>query len=318
MQEYLVDPYGRKVTSLRISLTQRCNLKCIYCHREGEQDHGKEITVDEVARIARVAAKFGVDKIKLTGGEPLLRSDLEDILRALPPMKDVSLTTNGTLLASRAKSLKEAGLNRVNVSLDTLSSDRFDMITCTNTGQFDRVMNGIDAALEARLIPVKLNMVYLKGINEDEVDRMLDFISGKPLILQIIELMNFHGAFKHHGDVSALEDTIKQKARKSVRREMHRRTKYYLDGAEVEIVRPIDNSEFCMNCNRLRVTSDCKLKPCLLRNDNIVDVRGMNDEETEKALKYVVSIREPFFKPTSISGLKGSSASTQKLSHEVN
>jgi len=216
------------------------------------------------------------------------------------------------MLASRAKSLKEAGLNRVNVSLDTLSSDRFDMITCTHSGQFDKVMKGIDAALEARLTPVKLNMVYLKGINEDEVDRMLDFISGKQLILQIIELMNFHGAFEHHGDVSALEDSIKQRARKSVRREMHRRTKYYLDGAEVEIVRPIDNSEFCLNCNRLRVTSDCKLKPCLLRNDNLVDVRGMNDEETEKALKYVVSIREPFFKPTSVSDLKSNLTATQK------
>ena len=134
MQEYLVDPYGRKVSSLRMSLTNRCNLKCIYCHNEGEQGSGKEITVDEVARIVRVAAKFGVNKVKFSGGEPLMRTDLEDILRALPPLKDVSLTTNGTMLASRAKGLKEAGLDRVNISLDSLSSDRFDMITCTHSG----------------------------------------------------------------------------------------------------------------------------------------------------------------------------------------
>src|SRR5208337_5224134 len=102
MPESLVDPYGRKVSSLRISLTHRCNLRCIYCHEEGEQNSGKEITVEEVARIVRVAAKFGADKVKFSDGEPLMRTDLEDILRALPPLKDVSLTTNGTLLAPRA------------------------------------------------------------------------------------------------------------------------------------------------------------------------------------------------------------------------
>jgi len=303
MQEYLVDPYGRKVSSLRISLTHRCNLKCIYCHEEGEQNFGREITVEEVARIVRVAAKFGVDKVKFSGGEPLMRVDLEDILRALPPLKDVSLTTNGTLLASRAKALKAAGLNRVNISLDSLSSDRFDRITCTHSSQFDKVLEGINAAMDAGLTPVKLNMVYLKGINDDEIERMMEFIRGKPLILQIIELMNFKGVFGYHADISGLEKKLKERAEKSVCREMHRRTKYYIDGAEVEIVRPIDNSEFCMNCNRLRVTSDCKLKPCLLRNDNLVDVRGLNDEELEKALKFVVSIREPYFKGPSVTSV---------------
>jgi cyclic pyranopterin phosphate synthase len=300
MQEYLVDSYGRKVSSLRISLTHRCNLKCIYCHNEGERSQGKEITVDEVARLVRISTKFGVDRVKFSGGEPTLRTDLEDILGALPPLRDVSLTTNGTLLASRAKGLKEAGLDRVNISLDSLSSDRFDMITRSHSGQFGRVLEGIDAAVEAGLTPVKLNMVYLKGVNEDETERMMDFIRGKPLVLQIIELMNFNGVFEYHADVSALEKALRERAERSVCREMHRRTKYYLDGAEVEIVRPIDNSEFCMNCNRLRVTSDFKLKPCLLRNDNLVDVRGLNDEELERALRYAVGIREPFFKATPI------------------
>jgi cyclic pyranopterin phosphate synthase len=296
MQDYLVDTYGRKISSLRVSLTNRCNLRCIYCHNEGETHSGHEITVDEMAQIARTAAKHGVDRIKFSGGEPLLRTDFEDILRALPPMRDVSATTNGTLLAPRAQSLKDSGLDRVNVSLDSMSPERFDFITKCPKGYFERVLDGISVSLDVGLTPVKINMVYLKNINEDEVDKMIDFVRGKPLVLQIIELMDFKGAFSYHADVASLEQKIKAKADKFYCREMHRRTKYYLNGAEVEIVRPIDNSEFCMNCNRLRVTSDCKLKPCLLRNDNLVDVRGMTDEQLEAAMKYVVSIREPFFK----------------------
>ncbi|MCD1294841.1 GTP 3',8-cyclase MoaA [Methanocella sp. CWC-04] len=296
MSESLVDAYSRKISSLRISITNRCNLKCLYCHNEGEQDSGNEITVEEIARLARITSKYGVDKIKFSGGEPLVRKDFEDILRALPPMRDVSVTTNGTLLAKRAKGLKESGLNRVNVSLDTLSKDRFGFITRCDNSHFDRVLDGISAAIDAGLTPVKINMVYLKDINENEMEDMIDFVRNKPLVLQVIELMNFQGVFKYHADVSAFERSLKERADKMVCREMHRRTKYYLDGAEVEVVRPIDNSEFCMNCNRLRVTSDFKLKPCLLRNDNLVDVRGLSDEELEERLKYAVSIREPFFK----------------------
>ena len=299
MQESLVDTYGRRVTSLRMSLTNRCNLRCIYCHNEGEKDSGDEVTVDEVARLLRIAVKYGIDRIKFSGGEPLLRNDLEDILMALPPLKDVSLTTNGTLLAPRAKKLKEAGLNRVNISLGSLDPAHYDRITACR-GHFEQARAGIDAAVEAGLTPVKLNMVYLKGINDDEVERMMDFVRGKPLILQIIELMDFRGAFGYHGDLATLERSLKERAERSVRREMHRRTKYFIDGAEVEVVRPIDNSEFCMNCNRLRITSDFKLKPCLLRNDNLVSLRGLNDEELEKALRYAVGIREPFFKGPNI------------------
>lgn len=299
MRDSLVDDYGRRVTSLRMSLTNRCNLKCIYCHNEGELGSGEEITVDEIARLVRIAAKYGVDRVKFSGGEPLLRRDLEDVLRALPPLRDVSLTTNGTLLASRAKRLREAGLDRVNVSLDSRDAARFETITRCR-GQLEPVLDGIQAAIAAGLTPVKINMVYLKGINDDEVDGMIGFVRGKPLVLQIIELMDFQGAFRYHADVSALERALKARADGYECREMHRRTKYYLKGAEVEIVRPLDNSEFCMNCNRLRVTSDFQLKPCLLRNDNLVSLRGLNDEELEKALRRAVSIREPFFKPMAL------------------
>jgi cyclic pyranopterin phosphate synthase len=296
MTEYLIDAYGRKVTSLRVSITNRCNLKCLYCHNEGEVDSGKEITIEEMARLARIISKYGVDKIKFSGGEPLVRVDFEEMLRALPKMKDVSVTTNGTLLAKRAKELRESGLNRVNVSLDTLKRDNFNFITRCPDGQFEKVLDGISAALDAGLTPVKINMVYLKDLNENEVEDMIRFVRKKPLVLQVIELMNFKGSFKYHADISAFERSLKERADKAVCREMHRRTKYYLDGAEIEVVRPIDNSEFCMNCNRLRVTSDFKLKPCLLRNDNLVDIRGLSDKELDERLKYAISIREPFFK----------------------
>ena len=299
MQEFFVDSYGRKISSLRVALTSRCNLRCLYCHGEGQEESGQEITVAEVAQITRIAAKHGVDKIKFSGGEPLLRTDFEDILQALPPMRDVSVTTNATLLAPRAKSLKESGLDRVNVSLHSLDPEHYQFITKCPEGYFEKVLDGIAVALDVGLTPVKINMVYLKDINDDEVDRMIDFVRGKPLVLQIIELMDFKGAFSYHADLAALERKIKAKADKSYCREMHRRTKYFLDGAEVEIVRPIDNSEFCMNCNRLRVTSDCKLKPCLLRSDNLVDVRGLTDEQLDEAMRRVVSIREPFFKSAS-------------------
>lgn len=295
MQQTLVDRYNRRVTSLRISLTNRCNLKCIYCHNEGELDSGKEITAEEVARLITIGKKYGIDKVKFTGGEPLIRRDFEDILQAMPQIKDVSVTTNGTLLANRVKDLMESGLNRVNISLDSLSKDRFDFITNTSNGQFEKVMDGIHSALDAGLTPVKINVVYLKDINENEIENMIDFVRGKPLVLQVIELMNFRDAFKYHADISAFEKSLNDRADRMVRREMHRRTKYFLKGAEVEVVRPIDNSEFCMNCNRLRVTSDFKLKPCLLRNDNLVDVRGLSDAELEEKLKETVSIREPFY-----------------------
>lgn len=296
MQKILVDSFNRKVTSLRISLTNRCNLKCLYCHNEGEQHSGSEITVSEVSRIVRIAADHGVTKVKFSGGEPLIRTDFEDILQALPPLKDISVTTNGTMLAPRARGLKECGLNRVNISLDSLNRDHFNFITRSVNGQFERVLDGINAALDAGLTPVKINMVYLKGINDNEVEEMIGFVRGRPLVLQLIEVMNFHGASRYHADVSAIERSLRERADNIVCREMHRRTKYYLNGAEIEVVRPIDNSEFCMNCNRLRVTSDCKLKPCLLRNDNLVDVRGLSDEELDRMMKYAVSIREPFFR----------------------
>lgn len=268
----LTDPSGRTVTNIRISLTQRCNLGCIYCHAEGEKDPEQELSAEQIAEILRVAQTFGVRSVKFTGGEPLMRSDLAEIIRSVPPGMEVSLTTNATLLADRAQELKDAGLNRVNVSLDTMDPKRYEEIA--GKPMLAEALAGIEAALEAGLTPVKINMVVLSGINEDEVDAFIDYVRNNPdLVLQLIELMDFRDC-PHHGDVKGIEDRIAAMADRVETRRMHHRKKYYVRGAEVEVVRPLHNTEFCAYCNRLRLTSDGKLKPCLLRSDNLVDVRG--------------------------------------------
>ena len=289
----LKDPYDRTVTNLRISLTSRCNLRCIYCHAEGEVNPREEMSVEDLAELMQVGAKFGIKSIKFTGGEPLLRRGLLDIVRSVPPGIESSMTTNGTLLAKLAAPLKEAGLARVNVSLDSLSPERYKSITGKDC--LEDVLAGIDTAIEVGLTPVKLNMVLLEGINEDELDDFMAFVRGKrDLILQVIELMEFNEC-KFHADVDSVEQELDERATRIVTRRMHHRKKYCLDGAEVEVVRPLHNTEFCAFCNRLRVTSDGKLKPCLLRSDNLVDIQGKHGKELEEAFREAVDRREPFF-----------------------
>ena len=289
----LTDPSGRTVTNIRISLTQSCNLNCIYCHAEGEKNPEQELSAEQIAEILRVAQSFGIRSVKFTGGEPLLRPDLARIIRSVPPGMEASLTTNGTLLADRAQKLKDAGLKRVNISLDTLDPERYERIA--GKPMLGEALDGIDAALKAGLTPVKLNMVVLSGINEDEIDTFIDFVRTNPnLVLQLIELMDFRDC-DHHGDVRGIEDRIAAMADRVETRRMHHRKKYFVRGAEVEVVRPLHNTEFCAYCNRLRLTSDGKLKPCLLRSDNLVDVRGLHGAALEEAFREAVRRRAPYF-----------------------
>ena len=289
----LTDPSGRTVTNIRISLTQSCNLNCIYCHAEGEKNPEQELSAEQIAEILRVAQSFGIRSVKFTGGEPLLRPDLARIIRSVPPGMEASLTTNGTLLADRAQELKDAGLKRVNISLDTLDPERYERIA--GKPMLGEALDGIDAALKAGLTPVKLNMVVLSGINEDEIDTFIDFVRTNPnLVLQLIELMDFRDC-DHHGDVEGIEDRIAAMADRVETRRMHHRKKYFVRGAEVEVVRPLHNTEFCAYCNRLRLTSDGKLKPCLLRSDNLVDVRGLHGAALEEAFREAVRRRSPYF-----------------------
>jgi cyclic pyranopterin phosphate synthase len=290
----LKDRFGRTVTNLRISLTPRCNLDCIYCHAEGEVKPREELSLEEIREILRVAEKIGIRSVKFTGGEPLLRKDILEIVRAVPRGIESSMTTNGTLLPGLAHDLKEAGLARVNVSLDTLRHDRYRQITKKDL--LDHVLDGIREAIDAGLTPVKLNTVVLKGLNEDEIEEFFAFVrEHDSLILQLIELMEFNNCTMH-GDVDRLEKEIAESSTEILTRRMHHRKKYCVDGAEVEVVRPLHNTEFCAFCNRLRVTSDGYLKPCLLRTDNHVDIRGKKGEELEALFEKAVQNREPFSK----------------------
>jgi cyclic pyranopterin phosphate synthase len=302
----LTDPYGRPVESIRISVTQRCNLNCFYCHLEGEVARkDNKMTTQEIQRIAEVATSFSIRRFKLTGGEPLVRSDILEIVRrikAVHHVEEVSMTTNGVLLSQYAEQLKKAGLSRVNISLDTLQPELFKKITGVDA--LGAVVTGIEAAKKSGLHPIKVNMVLLKGVNENEIPEMIKYANENEIILQIIEFESpVEGELyaKYHTGLVAIEEALKSKARKVVMRQMHHRKKYFLNGGgEVEIVRPMHNTEFCKYCNRIRVTSDGKLKPCLFRNDNLVDILGpIRKGASQEALKALfikaVNQRKPYF-----------------------
>jgi len=301
----LRDPYGRPVTSLRISLTQRCNFECFFCHQEGEHDPGGEMTAGEVETIVKVASGLGVGKVKLTGGEPLLRGDIVEVVgRIKPHLEEVSMTTNGSLLPGLACRLKDAGLDRVNVSLHTLDGATFKKIT--GVGSESNVRAGVEEAIRCGLNPVKLNMVVMKCINDGEIPALIDYSRRVGAVLQLIEFQELeHGAEYYdrlHFDLTPLEEELEGRAVKIVVREMHRRRVYHLEGgAQVEVVRPMHNSVFCAYCNRLRVTSDGRLKACLMRDDNLVPLvdlirGGATPERLEDAFREAVARREPYWR----------------------
>jgi len=305
----LTDNCGRPLLNLRIAITQRCNFRCDYCHKEGEEcSRGdcEEMAVDEIVRIARIAVSLDISRIKLTGGEPLMRKDLCDIvsgIACIPGLKDLSVTTNGSLLAFEAERLRACGLRRVNISLPTLDAEAYCKLT---DGNLENTLEGVKAAVAAGFKPVKLNMVVLNGVNVDAVPEMMDFARQTGTILQLIELdpvnvdEEYYSAY--HRLLDEYEEMLRQKAVEiETRRFMHNRHVYRLPDVTVEVVHPTENREFCAHCTRLRVTSDGKLKTCLMRNDNLVDIltpmrQGASDEELKELFVRVNELREPYNK----------------------
>jgi cyclic pyranopterin phosphate synthase len=301
----LTDPYGRCIKSLRISLTQRCDFKCFFCHREGENNPGNEMNPDEIEKIVKIASELGINKIKLTGGEPLIRSDLFEIIKKISPhVKEVSMTTNASMLKEKASNLKIAGLKRINISLHSLNQDSFRTITRVQTEP--DIEAGIKAALDSGLKPVKLNTVVIKDLNSHEIMDHIEFAKKMGAILQLIEFQALENGVelfkKYHYDLFPIEEKLSNLSHYIIEREMHHRKQYHLkEGGIVEVVRPMHNSQFCAYCTRLRVTSDGSLKPCLMRNDNLIPlvdlIRNGNSKKTLfEAFNKAVACREPFWR----------------------
>jgi len=301
----LVDDFGREVSGLRVSLTDRCNFDCVYCHNEGLGDtrgpmapQDEEMGTDEVVRLLEVAAEFDIQKVKLTGGEPMLREDLEEIVRRTPESMEVSLTTNGTFLPGRAEDLVDAGVERVNVSQDAIDPEAFAEIT--KSGAYDRVIEGVEAALDAGLAPVKMNMVVFEA-TAGYVPELVEHVAANDgLQLQLIEYMpEIAGNPEWAIDIQRVHDWLAEQAARIETREMHDRKRYFVSdesGSEgmIEIVDPVENADFCANCHRVRVTHDGSLKGCLNR-PRVHPMGEMSREEIRAAFREVVADRVPYY-----------------------
>ncbi|WP_135828573.1 GTP 3',8-cyclase MoaA [Halorussus halobius] len=313
----LEDEFGREVSGVRVSLTDRCNFDCVYCHNEGLGDtrgpmdpQDDEMSADEVVRFLEVAREFDVEAVKFTGGEPMLRDDLEEIIRRTPDGMAVSMTTNGSLLPGRAEDLVDAGLERVNVSQDALDPEAFAAVT--KTGAYDKVIEGVEAALDAGLDPVKLNMVVFEhtaGYVEEMVDHVAD---NDGLRLQLIEYMpELTGKPEWNVDIGRVHDWLADVAGEVETREMHHRNRYWVGGTSdgsggmVEIVDPVENPQFCANCHRVRVTHEGYLKGCLNRNDDLRSMGEMTTAEIREAFRETVANRVPYYGEYMVQGEDG-------------
>ncbi|MBB6633837.1 GTP 3',8-cyclase MoaA [Cohnella thailandensis] len=280
----LIDRYGRKHTYLRISVTDRCNLRCLYCMPEEGMtfmDQSKLLSFDEIAEVVETAAGLGISKLRITGGEPLVRPNLDQLigkLSAIDGIKEIALTTNGLLLASQAQKLKEAGLNRVNISLDTLDPSRFRFIA--RRGELRKVMEGVEAAAKAGLTPIKLNCVLLKGINEDEIAEFLKMSYEQPLHIRFIEYMPIghdDAGWRNHYlplnrvlEVAAAQGFIVDSADSEAPQGSGPSENWRIRGGAgtFGLIHPISD-HFCKSCNRLRLTADGNIKPCLYWMDEL-------------------------------------------------
>lgn len=295
----MLDQYGREINYLRLSITPRCNLNCIYC-RPGYCPTGFDpyaqaqlMTPDEIDRLVGVLVGLGINKVRLTGGEPLVRNDLEEIIARItrhPEIKDLSLTTNGQDLAGRAAALKKAGLMRINISLDSLREERFKAIT--GNGSLQLVLDGIDASLAAGLNPVKLNTVLMRGINDDELDSLFELTRNRPLALRLIELMPMNDSSADPGQLITGTEILArypQLTRVADSYAGQPSEDYRLPGhvGTIGLIRPISH-RFCHICNRIRITADGKIKGCLGKDDE-TDLRPFFAQPDDQAMRDFIA-----------------------------
>ena len=291
-RDALTDRFGRRHTYLRVSVTDRCNLRCQYCMpAEGiEWIPRKDVlTFEEIERIVRVLAQIGVEKVRITGGEPTVRKGIETLiasLAAVPGIKELAMTTNGTTLPKMARTYREAGLTHLNVSIDSLRPERFHEIT--RTDKCAQVMTGIEAAIQAGFDPLKLNTVVMKGVNDDEIADFVEFARTRPVNVRFIEFMPFDGnqwdRSRMVGYAEMLEAVKSRHQIEPIERRPSQVAKDYRIVGGVGTVSFVTSmtDDFCSDCNRIRLTATGEFKPCLfmLPNVNVRDRmrEGCSDE----------------------------------------
>jgi cyclic pyranopterin phosphate synthase len=319
----LTDKFGRPITDLRIAITDHCNYKCVYCRTGNEGALYGDLPFSDYLRMARVLAGIGIKKVRLTGGEPLLRKGIVQFVRDLSLLRsadgdplEIALTTNGHLLADMAQPLKDAGLHRVTVSMDAVDSDRFARITRVSNG-YDAVLAGIRAAKRAGLEPVKVNCVLLRGFNEDQIAPFGMFAREEGVVLRFIEFMPLEEERVWSPDVVVPLDEILLRMAEyrplveipHARSETARRYRFDDGIGEIGIIAPVSHP-FCGHCSRIRITSDGKIRTCLFSvwdHDLHAQMRrGASDAELEDFIRGVVlqkearhHIGEPDFVPAS-------------------
>lgn len=299
MQNSLIDTFGRRISYLRISVTDRCNLRCTYCSPLlSTLPREKLLSFEEILRIVRVSAQLGISKYRLTGGEPLLRKNLQSLIASIasvPGVQDLSLTTNGVLLKKYAKELRSAGLRRINVSLDTLNEDKFKKL-CGMEG-VHQVLEGLEYAREAGIAPIKVNTVVIKDFNDDEVVDFVKLAKERGWKQRFIELMPFGNAesskFISGNDIKTT--LVKYFEVKELSSDGGVANRFLVDGkTEIGIISPLSDS-FCNDCNRLRLTADGKLRGCLMKESE-VDIQrvlknGCDDNEIVECFLEAVQLK---------------------------
>jgi len=275
----LIDNFGREISYLRVSITDRCNYRCIYCQSEKEFEfipHQEILRFEEIVEIVQEAVNLGITKVRITGGEPLVREGIVNFikqLRKIDRLEDISLTTNAFFLSEYAEKLKEAGLNRVNISLDSLQEEKYKKIT--RGGSLGKALKGISSALKAGLLPIKINTVLIRGINDDEVEDFVRLTLDRPLNIRFIEFMpsgeevinEFESKFISVQEIK--EKLIKKYLLDPVKiSTANGPAKYYqIKGGQgtIGFITAL-SQHFCKTCNRIRLTSEGKLRPCLFSN----------------------------------------------------
>ncbi|MBN2297347.1 MAG: GTP 3',8-cyclase MoaA [Deltaproteobacteria bacterium] len=304
----LIDTHERRIKYLRISITDRCNFRCRYCMPSGGIEwlpHESIMKYEEYLRILRICIPRGVEKVRITGGEPLVRKGLADFIasvKSIDGLRELSLTTNGVLLPMQAPDLKRAGLDRVNISLDTLDRDKFSYITRVNA--FDQVKEGIMTALEYGFSPVKINVVAIRGFNDDEIPAFAALTLDRPVEVRFIELMPM-GCASRYGEREVISSEeirriIEGRYGKMAPVEYnHGPAKVYqIQGSQgkIGLIGAMSEYSFCSTCNRIRITANGSLRPCLFSDDHIDLLspmrKGISDIELNELIEEGVRLKQ--------------------------